>query len=136
MQNYLNYIISKKINGFTLLELVAVVVVLGILSSISIPLISNFIDETKIDSAKSKLNSAAVKCLQDIRSGSNPADPIDTNIISNKLLESDGYEIIDGQNTCLFLKIRPISDDDKILFEFVTQELSKTPHLQSEYNLN
>ena len=117
MQSYRNYIYLKKINGFTLLELVAVVVVLGILSSISIPLISNFIDETKIDSAKSKLNSAAVKCLQDIRSGSNPSDPIDSNIISNKLLESDGYEIIDGQNTCLFLKIKPISDDDKILFD-------------------
>ena len=108
---------NNKKHAFTILELTSVVAVLSILAGIAIPNINSFVKQSKIDSAKAKLNSAAVKCLQNIRSGSNPSDPIDSNIISNKLLESDEYEIIDGLNTCSVLKIKPISDDEKILFD-------------------
>ena len=58
--------VREEGDGFSLLELVSVVVVLGILASITTPWVSSFIKTTKIDSVKAKLNSAAASCLQDI----------------------------------------------------------------------
>ena len=103
-------------HGFTLLELTAVVVVLGTLASITIPWISSFINTTRIDSAKAKLNSAAASCLQDIRSGQDPSDPIDANLLSDELLESDGYKISADMRSCASLMVQSVDDENAYFF--------------------
>ena len=103
-------------DGFSLLELVSVVVVLGILASITTPWVSSFIKTTKIDSVKAKLNSAAASCLQDIRSGQDPSQAIGDDILSNELLVSDGYKISSDMRSCSSLMIVGDDEDDPYFF--------------------
>jgi len=90
--------------------------VLSILGSISIPSISNLIKQSKIDSAKSKLNSAAATCLQDIRGGADPSAIINSSTLSNDLLESDGYKISSGMKSCSSLMIETKNPQDPSYF--------------------
>lgn len=107
---------SEEEFAFSLLELVSVVVVLGILASITTPWVSSFIRASKIDSVKAKLNSAAATCLQDIREGQDSSATIDSNTISNELLESDGYKISKDMNSCSSLMIESSDEDDLFFF--------------------
>lgn len=106
----------SNLNGFTILELVAVVTVLGILSSISIPLIGDIVKSSKIDSVKAKFNSAAAFCLQDIRSGSDPTERISPSIISDELLQSDGYKLSPDMSSCSSLMAQGLDEDDVYFF--------------------
>ena len=103
---------SNHSKGFSLLELAVVVAVISALSSMAIPGINRWIRSTKIDSAKSKLNSAAATCLQNIRSGADPSEPIDSSTLSNDLLESDGYKISPDMNSCATLMVQAAKEDD------------------------
>ena len=71
--------------GFSLLELTVVVVVLGILSSVSLPRISSFLAFADIDQAKSLLNSAAADCLQKYRTDDKNKEKIDDTILPVKI---------------------------------------------------
>ena len=86
--------------GFTLLELVAVLAGLGILSSLAIPNYIRFLDYAKVDEAKALLNSAAADCLQALRrKGSNRLnEEINSDIVSFTRLKSTGYRFKDGES--------------------------------------
>ena len=104
--------------GFSLLELTVVVVVLGILSSVSLPRISSFLDFADIDQAKSLLNSAAADCLQKYRTDEKNKDEIDDTILSDENLKPIGYKIDKSNDldTCTHLELRPTDEDDSIRF--------------------
>lgn len=59
----------KEQTGFSLFELVVVVAVLGILSSIAITSFRDQVKWAQVDEAKALLNSAAAECLQTFRAG-------------------------------------------------------------------
>ena len=108
----------NKKDGFSLLELVVVVVVLGILSSVSLPRIGSFLAYADIDQAKSLLNSAAADCLQKYRTDDDDKDEIDETIISDDNLNPIGFEIDKSNNydTCSQLQLKPTNKDDEIRF--------------------
>ena len=112
-------ILSKDIkfnNGYSILELTVVVVVLGILASVSLPRVSSFINSAKVDSAKAKLNAAAATCLQDIRQAADPSSTISAGTLSNELLESDGYKISSDMSSCSTLMIEPLNPKNAEFF--------------------
>ena len=75
-------VIKKESDGFSVLELVAVIGVLSILASISIPRIGNIIESSQIDEAKA-LFIAAADCLQKNRLNDENKDDIDETIVSD-----------------------------------------------------
>ena len=102
--------------GFSLAEIVSVVFILSIFASLAIPRVNTIIKSSRVDSAKSKLNSVAASCLQGIRSGIDPSEPIDSNLLSDELLESDGYRISTEMRSCASLMVQSIDDEDAYFF--------------------
>ena len=104
--------------GFSILELTVVVVVLGILSSIALPRIGNALAAADIDAAKALLNTAAADCLQNSRLNNEDRDSIDETIISDKNLNTLGFQIDDANdaNKCSYFQITPINDNDNIRY--------------------
>ena len=90
------YVLAEKNQneGFSLLELVVVVVVLGILSSTALPQIGSFLAYADIDKAKSLLNSAAADCLQKYRTDESNKDEIDETIISDDNCAAFGRTLV------------------------------------------
>ena len=105
-------------NGFTLLELIVVVTVLGILSSITLPRIGNIISSSKIDEAKALLNTAAADCLQKSRLNEADKDQIDDAIVSDARVNPIGFKIDKNNNAdkCSYFQLLPMDEDDNIRF--------------------
>ena len=111
-------------SGFSLVELVTVVAVLGSLTTISlIGLDGNggivgALKSAEIDEAKALLNKAAAACLQNARIGGEDKDKIDDGIISNKRINTIGFEIDTDSNAdkCSYFQIIPTDPDDNIRF--------------------
>ena len=105
-------------NGFTLLELIVVVTVLGILSSITLPRIGNIISSSKIDEAKALLNTAAADCLQKSRLNEADKDQIDDAIVSDARVNPIGFKIDKNNNAdkCSYFQLLPTDEDDNIRF--------------------
>ena len=105
-------------NGYTLIELVTTVVILGILAGISVPRIGNIIAQSKIDEAKALLNTAAADCLQKSRLNDSNKDLIDEAIISDKRLNGIGFKIDKSNNAdkCSYFQLSPINQNDNIRF--------------------
>ena len=106
--------------GFSILELTVVVVVLGILSSIALPRIGNALAAAEIDAAKALLNSAAADCLQNSRLNAQDRDLIDETIVSDKQLNTLGFQIdtANDANRCSYFQITPTNDNDNIRYPF------------------
>ena len=104
--------------GFTLIELTAVVVILGILGSLGIGNITRSMKSSKIDQASSLLSNSLVECLQITRGGTDPTTvgPPDDVIDNNRLLTS-GYKIKTSKDKCADFFITPLSSEDTVLFE-------------------
>ena len=105
-------------DAFSLLELVAVVSILGILSSITIPRIGNIISSSRIDEAKALLNTAAADCLQKSRLNNEDKEVIDDTIISDQRLKSIGFQIDkeNDANKCSYFQITPSNTNDNIRY--------------------
>lgn len=106
--------------GFSLLELVVVVVVLGILSSVTLPKIGDVISSSQIDEAKSLLNMTAADCIQKSRLNSRDKDTIDETIVSDQRLSSIGFQIDKSNKAdkCSYFQIIPTNENDGIRFPF------------------
>ncbi|TCD57858.1 pilus assembly FimT family protein [Synechococcus sp. BS55D] len=98
--------------AFTLLELIAVIAVLGILSSLAIPPFAKWIKQSKIDGVQTQVNSAAADCLQRLRTSDDANLTVDPNIISDENLEQYGYKLSEGGNKCSYLSIEPIGSNE------------------------
>ena len=88
----------RKINsgeneGYTILELAVVVTTLSILAAIAMPNINKFTKNTRIDSVKAKLNSAASFCLQDYE-WRRPFSALKRRRSFRRLLQPDGYKYV------------------------------------------
>lgn len=107
----------REKNGFTVLELVAVVTILAILAGISIPAFTNIIKSSRIDQAKASLNKAIAECLQNYRTDPDNADtalvPADN---LNGLAEA-GYTVVDGKDKCSDFMLKPRDPNENYLFQ-------------------
>ncbi len=104
--------------GFTLIELTAVVVILGILGSLGIGNITRWTKLSKIDQASSLLSNSLIECLQTTRGGTDPTTVgPPTDVIDNNSLESSGYKIKTSKDKCSDFFITPIDENEKVLFE-------------------
>ena len=113
-----HFFYSKSKDGFSILELVAVVTVIGALSSLTIPKISELLTYSKIDEAKAILNSAAADCLQSYRMDPENAEKVDVTIISDERLRSTGYSVNKEKSLCSKLELIPTDPNDPIRFPF------------------
>ena len=93
--------INSKPEGFTLIELIIVLAGLGVLSSLAISNVGKYLDHTRVDEAKSLLNSAVADCLQELRrKGSNRLNQeVNQDILSAEQLEGAGYKFQDTSST-------------------------------------
>jgi len=101
-------------HGFSLLELIVVIAGLGILASLAIPNFLKYLDQAKIDQAKSLLNSAAAECLQMYRSEGISALSKKPSILEREPLP-DGYSFIEGQDKCQAIAIEDPSNQESLL---------------------
>ena len=121
--NYLNY---EKVKGFTILELVAVLAVLSSLTAISIPNIQRWVNLSRIDESKAKVNTAISDCLFSLREGKDmTVTKPSEQIISDKNISSVGYKIKSGADNCDDFMIEPTSNTENFLYSigFRTSEL-------------
>ena len=111
--------VDESQRGFSLIELTAVVVVLSILGSLTLPEITKWIKLSRIDEAKTLVNSSLAECLQGVRDGTSPSEltPPES-IISNERLKPIGYKIKTSDKDCSSFFVTPSSSEDKISFEF------------------
>lgn len=108
--------LTRTAGGYTLLELVTVVAILSILAGISIPAFIDFIKSSKVDQAKSVLNSAIARCLQDYRS--DPVNFSDAAVPEETLAGIDqvGYKVDSGKDKCQQFMLVPIDPNEDYLF--------------------
>ena len=102
--------------GFSILELVAVVSILSILARISIPAFFGFVKSARIDQTKAILNSAIADCLQLTRTDPDNADT--AKVPEEKLsgLESAGYVVETGKDKCSDFMVKPKEEGENYLF--------------------
>ncbi len=111
--------VNAKDQGVTLMELIAVVGILSVLTSISVPSINKWVKLSKIDEAKAGINLAAVECLRGIRSGKSPASiSPDTDLISNEKLSAIGYKVKDSNSDCSNFLVEPSNTNERTLYSF------------------
>ncbi|MDB6354160.1 prepilin-type N-terminal cleavage/methylation domain-containing protein [Trichococcus sp. K1Tr] len=91
MRNKIKQLLKKE-GGFTLVELLGVIVILGLIIGISIPLIGNVVDKAKTDTDKAEaelvFDAAKMYYLQE----TDAVDPVTTVILIDKEYLEAGYK--------------------------------------------
>ena len=111
-------------NGYSVLELVAVLAVLSTLASLTLPNVLKILDFNNVDEVKALLNSAAADCLQQSRLESSPI--LHTDIVDEAKIKTLGYSLdptsepeAESANTgakCSFLLLNPTNASDTIRY--------------------
>lgn len=106
----------EKLAGYTILEMVVTIAILSILAAISIPAFFNIIKNSRIDQAKSVLNSAIAECLQAYRV--DPTNAVNTPVTIQGLsaLDEAGYQVDATRNTCGDFMLNPKDPNETYLF--------------------
>jgi len=65
---------KKKANGFTLIELMIVVAIVGVLSAVGLPELTKAQDRAKVAAARAELTNAGKECSLELISGATAAD--------------------------------------------------------------
>jgi len=83
---------SKKQNGFTLIELMVVIAIVGVLSGVGLPQLLKSQDRAKDSAASATLVNAAKECSMDLIAG----EPVPTTFASKGYLDAAGATRITG----------------------------------------
>ena len=105
---------SSHHSAFTLLELIIVIAGLAALAGLAIPNYLKYIEEAKIDKAKSLLNAASSECLQMYRSEGISSLSKKPSILEREQLPN-GYSYIEGQDKCQAIAIEDPSNSESLL---------------------
>jgi len=112
---------SNNNEGFTLIELVVVVLGLATLAGLTLPSFLNSIKLNRIEEAKALMNSFATDCLGKYRISTDPTDFIENatpDELDNLRLSTLQYQIDGDKNKCSHVAIKPLNEDEKDLFAF------------------
>ncbi len=114
LQRTKNNTFKIYVQAFTILELIAVIAGLAILATLSLPNFLKYLEEAKIDQAKSLLNSASAECLQMYRSEGISSLSKKPSILEREQLP-DGYSYIEGQDECQVIAVEDPSSSESLL---------------------
>jgi len=88
---------GNKVNGFTLVELMVVIVIVGILTAVGLPELTKAQDKAKSSAAKALVVNASKNCATDLlfkdTPGSLPTGVTGTCAVDSALVATDGGEI-------------------------------------------
>ena len=107
--------------GFTLIELVVVILGLAALAGLTFPSFRNSIKLNKVEEAKALMNNFASDCSGKYRISTDPTDFIENatpDELDNIKLSTLQYQIDGDKNKCSHVAIKPLNEDDKDLFAF------------------
>ena len=93
----------KNVKGFTLVELIVVIAIIGVLAAILVPSMLGYVRKSKVSSA----NSSAKNCF----------DAVNTTLVE---LDSEGYTAADantGDGADLLDELKATKGDDEITYE-------------------
>ena len=98
----LNYVLSRKLfkakskkqNGFTLIELMVVVAIVGVLSAVGLPQLTKAQDRAKDNAAKAEVVNAAKTCSMDYLLGTSEYNTADFPLTAGTCDTSDASQLV------------------------------------------
>lgn len=111
----------KNNSGFTIVELIVVVLGLAALSSITIPNVIKYAKSNKLEEVKALMNSYAADCLINYRTADDKEKALteyEPDQLNSERLESLNYQIDGDKKKCKHVKIKPLNENEKDLFGF------------------